>query len=61
MTMRGTIMGARKAAKIAPPQRVLERASASAARPPMAVASTAVAAATPKERSVAASQTGEEK
>src|SRR5687768_11421385 len=59
--MRGTIKGARNVAKTAPPQRVLERASASAASPPMRVAQTAVAAATPKERNVAESQMGDEK
>src|SRR4051812_23312681 len=61
MMMRGTIKGARNVAKTSPPQRVLERASASAARPARRVAQIAVAIATPKERNVAASQTGEEK
>ena len=62
MTMRGTIIGARKKAKISPPQRVrLLRASASAAKPPITVAAIAVAKATPKERMVAWIQSGESK
>ncbi|MNL42061.1 hypothetical protein D3C87_1644970 [compost metagenome] len=53
MTMRGTIIGARKKAKISPAQRVRLLASASAVKPPIAVAQMAVANATRNERIVA--------
>ncbi|MNT44253.1 hypothetical protein D3C72_1807710 [compost metagenome] len=59
--MRGTIIGARKKAKMMPRQRERDRASASAAKPPIIVATMAVAKATPNERMVAATQRSEVK
>ncbi len=59
MTIRGTIIGASMKAKISPLQRERERATASAANPPISVARMAVTKATPKDRTVADVQIGE--
>ena len=59
MMMRGTIIVARKNAKIRPPHRVRLLARASTAKPPIQVASSAVANATRNERTVACNHNGD--